>query len=132
MVANDGILFNKCSKMLYFLSNQTYLSSKSSINRLLDVTLCGRRAFGSYCPLRYDCHLDSSKKKLEQISFRKYSRSDALRVADLKFNLATSCENLHYVNCGQQRSRSACPCSLSSIRLFASMIAGYLLMLKPA
>ena len=76
--------------------------------------------------------LGQFKEKVEQISFRKYYRCDALRVADLKFNLATSCENLHYVNCDQQRRRSACLCSLSSIQLFASLLAGYLPMLKPA
>ena len=50
--------------------------------------------------------------------------------ADLKFNIATSCENLHNVNFDQQRCRSACLCSLSSIPLFASLIAGYLPMLR--
>ena len=43
MAANEGILFNKCSKMLYLckknISFPTYLSSISSINHLLDVTL---------------------------------------------------------------------------------------------
>ena len=73
--------------------------------------------------------LGQFKEKSRKISFRKYSH-DAWRVTELKFYLAMSCENLHNVNCDQQRRRSACLCSLSSILLFASLIAGYLLMLK--
>ena len=143
VVANEGILFNKCSKMLHFcqkiVSFPTYLSSKSSINHLLDVTLFRWRAFGSYCPLRHwlpltvrlpltrRMNLDSSKRKSRK---KKNSRCDAWRVADLKFNVATSCENLHNVNFDQQRHRYDCLCSLSSIPLLASLIAGYLPILK--
>ena len=144
---NEGILFNKCSKMLYFCqkitSFPTHLSSKGSINHLLDVTLFRRRAFGSYCPLRHWLPLTAwlpltrqwtwtVQREKSKKSFRKYSRCDAWRVANLKFNLATSCENLHNVNFDQQRRRYACLCSLSSNPLFASLIAGYLPMLKRA
>ena len=148
VVGNEGFLFNKCSKILYFcqkiISFPTYLSSKSSINHLLDVILFRRRAFGSYCPLRHwlpltvwlpltrRMNLDSSKRKVEKKSLRKCSRCDGWRVADLKFHLATSCENLHNVNFNQQRRRYPCLCRLSSIPLFASLIDGYLPMLKRA
>ena len=93
VVANEGVLFNKCSKILYFckkiISFPTYFSSKSRIHHLLDVTLCLRRVFGAHYPLRHwlpltvrlpltrRINLDSSKRKVEQISFRKYFRCDA-------------------------------------------------------
>ena len=117
------------------ISFPTYFSSISRIHHLLDVTSCLRRVFGAHYPLRHwlpltvrlpltrQINLDSSKRKVEQISFRKYSRCDALC-------LSSSCENLLNVNCNQQRRRSACLRSLNSIHYFASLIAGYLL--KPA
>ena len=147
VVANEGILFNKCSKVLYFcqkiISSPTYLSSKISINHLLDVTLFRRRDFDSYCPLRQwlplavwlpltrRMNLDSSKRKvekkvLENILVVKHDVSLILN----SFNLAVSCENLHNVIVNQQRCRYACLCSLSSVPLFASLIEGYLPMLK--
>ena len=72
-------------------------------------------------------NLDSSKRKVEK---KVLENILVVMHADLKFNIATSCENLHNVNFDQQRRRSACLCSLSSIPLFASLIAGYLPMLR--
>ena len=108
--------------MLYFckriISFQTYFSSISCIHNLLHVTLCLQRVFGAHYPLRHwlpltvrmpltrRINLDSSKRKVEQLSFRKYSCCDAWRVTDI---------NLLYVNCDQQRRRSACMRSLNSM-----------------
>ena len=99
VVANKGVLFNKCYKMLYFckkiISFPTYFSSISRTHHLLDVTLCLWRVFGAHYPLRHWLPLtvqlpltrrinyDSSKRKVEQISFRKYSCCDSWRVTDM-------------------------------------------------
>ena len=85
--------------MLYFCktitSFPTYVSSISRIHHLLDVTLCLRQVFGANYPLRHwlpltvrlpltrRINLDCSKRKVEQISFRKYSRCAAWRVTDI-------------------------------------------------
>ena len=85
--------------MLYFckriISFPTYFSSISCIHHLLHVTLCLRRVFGAHyllrhwlpltvrLPLTRRINLDSSKRKVEQISFRKYSRCDAWHVTDI-------------------------------------------------
>ena len=85
--------------MLYFCkkitSSPTYFLSISQIHHLLDVTLCLRRVFGAHYPLRHwlpltvrlsltrQMNLDSSKRKVEQISFRKYSSCDVWHVIDI-------------------------------------------------
>ena len=133
--------------MLYFckkiISFPTYFSSINRIHHLLDVTLCLRQVFGAHYPLRHwlplkvrlsltrRINLNSSKRKVEQISFRKHSRCDACRVTDINSIYPRHVKNLLNVNCDQQRRRSACLRSLNSILYFASLIAGYLLMLKP-
>ena len=76
------------------------------------------------------------KGKVEQISLRIYSRCDSWRVTDLKFNLASPCENLQNVNCDQQRCRSACLRSLNNIHNFfdsriSTDVKANLIMLKP-
>ena len=75
--------------MQKIISFPTYFSSISRIHHLYDVTLCLRRVFGAHYPLRHwlpltvrlpltrRINLDSSERKVEQISFRKYSRCDA-------------------------------------------------------
>ena len=73
------------------ISFSTYFSRISHIQHLLDVILCLRRVFGAHYPLRHwlpltrRINLDSSKRKVDQISFRKYSRCDAWRVTDINW-----------------------------------------------
>ena len=83
--------FNFVKKIISF---PTYISSISRIHHVLDVSLCLRRVFGAHYPLRHwlpltvrlpltrRINLDRSKRKVEQISFRKYSCCNARRVTD--------------------------------------------------
>ena len=135
--------------MLYFckkiISFPTYFSSISCIHHLLDVTLCLQRVFRAQYPLRHllpetvrlpltrQINLDSSKRKVEQISLRKYSRCDAWRVTGINLIYPRHVKTrLLSIPTNKGADQPACLCSLNSIHYFASLIAGYLLMLKPA
>ena len=86
---------------------------------------------GTIAPYKMN-KLGKFKEKRRTDTFKKIFSLGCMTCHWYKFNLSSSCENLLNVNCNQQTRRSACLRSLNSIHYFASLIAGYLLMLKPA